>query len=244
MWVAGVDGCAAGWIAALARTDGAEPPRLEVAPHLGAILEGPERPAFVAVDIPIGLPDRIVGPGRTPERLVRPLLGDRQSSVFSIPSRRAVEAPDYGAACLIAAATSEPCRKVSKQGFMIFPKIREADALLCGRPELAGRIYESHPEVAFWSMNGERDLTEPKKRKGRPYEPGLALRRRLLVGAGLSKALVATAPPCGAAPDDLLDALAGLVVALKIAEGRGRSFPDPPERDAYDLPVAIWTFWT
>lgn len=242
MWVAGVDGCAAGWIAALARPDGAEPPRLCIAPDFGAVLDGPERPVVVAVDIPIGLPDRIVGPGRTPERLVRPLLGDRQSSVFSIPSRRAVEAPDYGAACRIAAETSEPCRKVSKQGFMIFPKIREVDALLRGRPGLAGRIHESHPEVAFWSMNGERALALPKKRKGRPHEPGLALRRQLLVGAGLPRALVETAPPRGAAPDDLLDALAGLVVALKIAEGRGRPFPDPPERDACNLPVAIWTF--
>jgi predicted RNase H-like nuclease len=47
--------------------------------------------------------------------------------------------------------------------------------------------------------------------------------------------------PCGAAQDDLLDALAGLTVALDIARGGGQSFPDPPGRDAHGLPVAIWT---
>jgi predicted RNase H-like nuclease len=104
------------------------------------------------------------------------------------------------------------------------------------------RIHEVHPEVAFWSMNGEAALAEPKKVKGTPYGPGLALRRDLLRRAGLPDAAVTAAPPRGAAIDDLLDALAGLVVARKIAEGRGRPFPDPPGRDAEGLPVAIWTF--
>jgi threonine dehydratase len=195
----------------------------------------------IAVDMPIGLPGRIAGSGRVPEQLVRPLLGDRQSSVFAIPAREAVEAPDYGAACRLAAALSVPPRKVSKQGFMIFPRIRELDALLRARPGLAENIFEVHPEVAFWSLNGERPLALPKKVKGRPHSPGLELRRGLLAGAGLSATVLAAPPPAGAGPDDLLDALAGLVVARAIAEGRGRSFPEPPDRDEHGLPVAIWT---
>ncbi len=77
--------------------------------------------------------------------------------------------------------------------------------------------------------------------KSRPYEPGLALRRDLLRGAGLPAALIDARPPRGAAADDILDALAGLTVALDIATGGGRSFPEPPGRDAHGLPVAIWT---
>lgn len=244
MWVAGVDGCRAGWTVALARTDGGEAPRLRVVPRLQDVVDAPEEPAFIAVDVPIGLPARTIGAGRRPEQLIRPLLGARQSSVFSIPSRRAVHAPDYRAACAIAAATSEPPRRVSKQGYMIFPKIREADALLRARPDLAARIHEVHPELAFWSMNGECALTEPKKVKGIPFGPGLSLRRRLLIGAGLPARLVEAPPPRGAAADDLIDALAGLVVALKIAQVRGRPFPDPPDRDEQGLPIAIWTYRT
>ncbi|HEV2558736.1 MAG TPA: DUF429 domain-containing protein [Microvirga sp.] len=244
MWVAGVDGCRGGWVAAFAPLDGAEPPRLRVETTLAAVFDGPERPAFVAIDIPIGLPERIAGPGRPPEQQVRSLLGARQSSVFSIPSRRAVEAGSFEEACRMAADTSEPPRKVSMQAYMIFPKILEADALLRARPDLAARAFEVHPEVAFWSMNGERALPEPKKVKGSPSGPGLALRRGLLIAAGLPADTVEARGPRGAGTDDRLDALAGLVAAKKIAQGQGRPFPDPPERDAYGLPIAIWSFRT
>jgi predicted RNase H-like nuclease len=70
----------------------------------------------------------------------------------------------------------------------------------------------------------------------------MALRRDLLRrSGGLPDALIDAAPPRGAAQDDLLDALAGLTVALDLARGGGQSFPDPPGRDAHGLPVAIWT---
>ncbi len=242
MWVAGVDGCRCGWIAVLMRVDDPQMHRIVTAQNLAAIADAPERPAPIAVDMPIGLPERIEGSGRLPEQLIRPLLGARQSSVFAIPSRRAVEAEDYGQACAIAAATSEPPRKVSRQGFAIFPKIREIDALLRARPELAPRVFEVHPELAFWALNGRTALSEPKKVKGTPYGPGMALRRQLLLQSGLvPEALIQAAPPPGAAQDDLLDALAGLTVALDIARGGGQSFPSPPGRDAHGLPVAIWT---
>lgn len=241
MWVAGVDGCPAGWIAVFAHRDGRYPPRMRMAAHIADIVDSPERPHVVAVDMPIGLPDRTSGSGRRPEQLIRPLLGARQSSVFAIPSRRAVEATDYRAACAAALRTSVPPRKVSKQGFHLFPKICEIDSLLRTRPELITRIVEVHPELAFWSLNGERALPEPKKVKGRPSPPGLALRRDLLVRAGIPRDLTTRPPPRGAAEDDLVDALAGLAVALDIVRGGGRSFPDPPDRDAYGLPVAIWT---
>ena len=82
-------------------------------------------------------------------------------------------------------------------------------------------MFEVHPEVAFWRLNGERALTEPKKVKSRPYEPGLALRRTLLIAAGLPAEAVNATPPKGAAADDLLDALACAAVARRIHAGRG-----------------------
>jgi predicted RNase H-like nuclease len=242
MWVAGVDGCRAGWIAVLMRASDPRSHRILTAPTLAAIADAPERPAFIAVDMPIGLPERTEGSGRVPEQLIRPLLGERQSSVFAIPARSAVEAQDYAEACAIAAATSDPPRKVSRQGFALFPKIREIDALLRARPDLLPRIYEVHPELAFWALNDLKALDQPKKVKGTPYGPGIALRRDLLARSGhLPEGLIHAPPPRGAAQDDLLDALAGLTVALDLARGGGQSFPDPPGRDAYGLPVAIWT---
>jgi predicted RNase H-like nuclease len=238
-WLAGADGCVAGWIAAFIRPEGGEA-RMRIVPRFGDLVAAPERPTVVAVDIPVGLPERTGAGGRAAENAVRPLLGARQSSVFSVPSRAAVYAADYHAACRIALVTSDPPRKVSKQLFNIAPKMREVDECLRADTGLAARVFEVHPELAFWRLNGARALDEPKKVQGRPYEPGLALRRRLLVRAGLPAAVVDASPPAGAGPDDVLDALACAAIAQRIRAGRTQPFPDPPPRDAYGFSMAIW----
>jgi predicted RNase H-like nuclease len=238
-WLAGVDGCVGGWVVALVRPDGAEV-RITIVQRFAEVLAASERPEIVAVDIPIGLPERTGYGGRAAENLVRRLLGARQSSVFSVPARAAIDAPDYAQACRMALATSDPPRAVSKQLFMLAPKILEVDAALRADAALAARVFEVHPELAFWRFNGERTLDQPKKMKGKSYEPGLALRRRLLVAAGFPAATCEAAPPKGAGPDDLLDALACAAIARRIHAGIAQAFPHPPPRDAFGLPMAIW----
>jgi predicted RNase H-like nuclease len=238
-WLAGVDGCASGWVVAFIRTDMRDM-RVRLMPRFADVLAALEAPAVIAVDIPIGLPDCAGPGGRAAENAVRPLLGARQSSVFSVPSRAALAVPDYRDACQIALLSSVPPRKLSRQLFMLAPKIREVDACLRAEAALAGRVFEVHPELAFWRLNGERALSEPKKVRSRPHEPGLALRRKLLITAGFPAAIVAATPPSGAGPDDLVDALACAAIARRIGEGRARPFPDPPPRDACGLPMAIW----
>jgi predicted RNase H-like nuclease len=238
-WLAGVDGCRTGWLVAFVRPTDSET-RARIVPRFADVLAAPEEPGIVAVDIPIGLPERAGPGGRAAENAVRPLLGARQSSVFSVPSRAALATADYGEACRIAFATSEPARKVSKQLFMLAAKIREVDACLRHDAAAAAAVFEVHPEVAFWRLNGERPLDEPKKVKGRCYDPGLFLRRRLLAAAGFAADLVNGAPPQGAGADDLLDALACAAIARRIHAGLARPFPDPPARDAFGLPMVIW----
>ncbi len=239
IWLAGADGCAAGWMVAFVRPEGREV-ELRLAARFADILAAPEAPAVVAVDIPIGLPEQTGRGGRRAENLVRPLLGERQSAVFSVPSRAAVYARDYREACKLALATSVPPRKVSKQLFNIAPRIREVDEVLRANPKHAARVFEAHPEVAFWRLNAGQALEQPKKVKGRPHGPGLALRRRLLLAADLPEDAVNAAPPQGAAADDLVDALACAAIARRIHAGQARPFPDPPERDAHGLTMAIW----
>jgi threonine dehydratase/predicted RNase H-like nuclease len=238
--IVGVDGCKGGWVMAMASAAGPFQPVLQVVAEFADVIAAAGDGAIIAVDMPIGLPERITGPGRAPETLVRPLLGARQSSVFSIPARAAVYAPDYASACREAAARSEPARKVSKQGFFLFPKIIEIDGHLRAHPALAERIFEAHPEVAFVALHGGAPLSEPKKVKGKVHPEGLALRRRLLARAGLPADLLAAPPPRGAGADDAIDALACLVTARAIARGEAVSYPAPPERDGFGLPVAIW----
>ena len=236
-WLAGVDGCPVGWIAAFVRP-GDDDVRIAVVPRLADVVA--EARGIVAVDMPIGLPERTGIGGRAAESAVRPLLGARQSSVFSVPSRAAIYAADYAASCTAAQATSDPPRKVSRQLFNIAPKIREVDTLLRGDAALVPRVFEVHPELAFWRLNGGRALDLPKKVKSRCHEPGLALRRRLLIAAGLPASVVEAKPPRGAGPDDLIDALACAMIARHLHAGTARPFPDPSPRDAYGLPMAIW----
>ena len=238
-WVAGVDGCPGGWLVAFMRV-AAGVVRLRIVPQFADVLAAAESAAVIAIDIPIGLPARAGRGGRAPERLVRPLLGERQSSVFSVPSRAVLAAADYRKACAVALATSDPPRKISKQLFMIAPKIRAVDRSLRMDPQASDRVFEVHPELAFWRLNADRALAEPKKIKGRCHDRGLAVRRRLLVAAGLPESVVHAEPPKGAGEDDLLDALACAAIAQRIAEGRARPFPDPPERDEHGLRIAIW----
>jgi predicted RNase H-like nuclease len=238
-WLVGLDGCRAGWIAAFVRPDG-DDVRVRIVERFRDVLAALESPAVVAIDIPIGLPDHIGPEGRGPERAIRPLLGARQSSVFSVPARTAIYAADFGAACAAAFAASNPPRKVSKQLFLIAPKIKEVDAVLRADRGTVGRVYEVHPEMAFWRLNGGHALGESKKRDGTRYAPGLALRRGLLIKAGITTSVVESVPPKGAGVDDMLDALACATVARRIHAGHAQPFPDPPGRDAFDLPVAIW----
>lgn len=242
--VAGVDGCPAGWIACV--LEGGDPARAEIRllARIGDLIAGDDRPLATAIDMPIGLPDRIGSGGRGPERLVRPLLGERQSSVFSIPSRTAIWAGEgmdehggYGAACRAALATSDPPKKVSKQGFHLFPKIRELDRALT--PEVAAAVFESHPEVAFMTLADGRAMLLPKKVKNRPNPPGLEERRALLVGLGFARAVVEGPPPRGAGPDDLLDACVLALVAARIVRGEARVWPQVPARDRRGLEIAM-----
>ena len=237
-WLAGVDGCPAGWLAVFVKPQGGEA-RVRVAARFAEIVAAAEAPVMIAVDMPVGLPERTGLGGRRAENLIRPLLGGRQSSVFSVPARAAVYAGDYRKACAVALATSDPPRKVSKQLFNIAAKIREVDEVL--RSGVArGCVYEVHPELAFWRLNRESALSEPKKVKGRPYPPGLEQRRGLLSAAGFPPEAVGAAPPKGAAADDLIDAFACAAIARRIHARVAQPFPDPPDRDAYGLPMAIW----
>src|SRR5262249_57827971 len=85
-WFAGVDGCRAGWVVAFLRPQSGEV-RLRVVPCFAEVITAPETPAIIAVDIPIGLPERAVRGGRAPGNPGRPLLPARPASgvLLSLP---------------------------------------------------------------------------------------------------------------------------------------------------------------
>lgn len=240
-WVAGVDGCPAGWLVVIRPLDEPAEARALIVPTFAEILALEPRPDVIGVDMPIGLPQVSGIGGRRADVEARANLGARQSAVFAVPSRAAVMCLDYREACSAALATSEPPRKVSKQCFNLFPKIRQIDALMT--PQLQARVFETHPELAFWALNGERPLDEAKKVKSRPHGPGLALRRDLLAAAGYDRRFLESGGAfraSAAGPDDFLDAAVCAWTAARILQGTARRFPIEPPRDAKGLRMEIW----
>lgn len=231
--IIGVDGCRSGWLGVI--WDGGTVASAAVYPAFADILKLEAR--FIGVDMPIGFPERAETGGRLADRLARKRLGARQSSVFGVPCRAAVMASDYPSACQANLAASDPPRKIAKQTFHIFPKMRELDALLT--PQIQTRLCEVHPELAFTLMNGERPLDLPKKIKGRPSPDGMALRMSLLEKAGFPIGKLSRPPKGGWGEDDLLDACACAWSALRLAEGKGLRLPPTPVFDARGLRMEI-----
>lgn len=238
-FVAGADGCPAGWITVQYPVGQPAAAAWQIFPSFADLLAFTEDFAAVAIDMPIGLPDVATTGGRAADRQARAVLGARQSSVFAVPARATIACTDYRDACATNLRHTDPPRKVAKQMFYLFDKIREIDAAMT--PALQDRVVECHPEVAFWAINGQTALDEPKKRKSSPYPPGLDLRRALLAGKGYAADFL-TGPDCPrreAAPDDLLDACAAAWTANRLATGTAERFPSEPDRDSRGLRMEI-----
>jgi predicted RNase H-like nuclease len=190
--------------------------------------------ALIAIDMPIGLPDRICGPGRAAEQAVRPLLKGKSASVFSMVGRAAVMAEaTHAETCRIARAHSSPPRAISRQGFNILPKVREVDRALRANPHLVTRVRETHPEAVLTMLSGAPVTASKKSAEGE------ARRRDILRAHGLD--LPAALPRLAdAARDDFIDAAICLACAERILAGLARPFPSPPDVDASGLPIAIW----
>ena len=235
--IAGVDGCPAGWMLVTWTGRPTDIPQSCILKTFAVVLQTPA--SIFAVDMPIGFPERAVTGGRVACVETRARLGARQSSVFSVPSRAAVMCADYREACSINQQNSDPPKKVSKQCFNLFDKMREIDALIT--PALQSRIFEVHPELAFWAMNGEQPLALPKKVKSRPDPAGLALRRDLLRNAGfpIDNLQRQTWKAREAAEDDVLDACAAAWSARRIRDGQHVQLPPNPPRDGRGLRMEI-----
>jgi predicted RNase H-like nuclease len=91
------------------------------------------------VDIPIGLPENSP---RDCDEAAKEFLGDRQSSVFAVPAREAIESRNYEDA-------REENDGLGSQSWGLIPRIREVDTFLRIHDDARSRIYESHPEVCF-----------------------------------------------------------------------------------------------
>jgi predicted RNase H-like nuclease len=233
MWVAGVDGCRAGWVVALRNIEtGALSVRLIAA--IAEIERLPEKPQRIAIDMPMGFADIACKGGRECERAARALLPGKSSSVFSLPCRAALAATTYPQALKLNRASGPDAVGLSKQAFHLLPKLRDLDAWIT--PQRQKRCIEAHPELAFALLNGAKPVLSSKRKP-----EGRAERLRLLRRAGISvpKTMLETRPK-GCGIDDLLDAIVLTRTAERHLRGDAICVPKMPLRDVRGLKMEIW----
>ncbi len=239
--IAGVDGCKAGWIAVTATPESFEKPEVKIFTSAAALIAELTPKSLIAIDMPIGLPERAIRGGREADWAARHFLGRQRASIFPVPSRRAVYAcaNGYLPVCIIAQDTSDPPRKPSRQIFGILHRIRQIDEILRQEPVLRERVFEVHPELSFKVMNDDEPLPEPKKAKGCINPNGMQLRETLLQKGGFPRSFLDQIAPRGAGRDDFYDACACAWSARRIFAGKARVFPWPPPIDSEGLGQAI-----
>lgn len=237
-WVAGADGCSAGWVVVLRnRVTGLVLARVE--PNFSAVLAMPEAPIVIAVDVPIGLLTTAVRGGRACDVGARRLVGPRRSSVFSAPSRAALACFKAGGNHQAVSAANRGgvanAPGLSRQTFSILPKIDEVDQLIT--PPLQSRVFEVHPERCFREANGGVPMANSKRKIAGRQERGTTLQN---AGFAAPMHLLGTPMLAGAKPDDLIDACVACWSADRIALGRGVLIPPTPPTDARGLRMEMW----
>jgi predicted RNase H-like nuclease len=219
-----VDACPTGWIAIV--LDHGAFAQAAVAPRFQDLLTTVPSASIVAVDIPIGLPER---GWRSADFQARRFLGRRSSSVFATPPRAAVAASSYEEANRICRSLTG--QGLSRQAWALAPKILDVDRC---RSDLGSSLFEVHPEVSF------RALATTPLTAGKRTWAGFVERRPLLEGAGIAIPDDLGPAGRGAGVDDVLDAAVAAWTARRIADGTAHCLPDPPERDTHGRNTAIW----
>jgi len=229
----GADGCRGGWVCVSIAAGGSGSVCLIATNAIATIAASAK---MVFIDIPIGLVDSRCEQ-RSCDREARRVLGrQRASSVFPVPARTSLHARDYQAALAINRRVTG--RGISKQSWLISPKIRFVDALLRSEPGLRGVLRESHPEVCFWALNKAQPMRHNKKTADGKNERMSVLRRWYPAADAVFAEASQRYLRNQVAVDDVIDALV-LAVSAWLGAGRYRTLPERPPRDSVDLAMEM-----
>jgi predicted RNase H-like nuclease len=233
--VVGVDGCRGGWLAVSLTTNGTSD--CHIFENMASLWAAHRQAALILVDIPIGLPE--AANDRTCDKEARKVLGPRRASVFPVPCRAAVYAPDYDAAINLNERITG--KRIFRATWNLIPRMRQVDEILQADSRARGVIREAHPEVLFWGLNQRRPMAFYKKKVAGEAERLEVLEKVYRGIKAIYQELKENLPRNSAAADDLLDALAAVVTGL-IGGTRLQTLPLSPERDSMGLPMEMVYF--
>ncbi|MEO0894965.1 MAG: DUF429 domain-containing protein [Bacteroidota bacterium] len=226
----GIDGCKAGWFV-IGHNGKGKDIRAQLLPDIAAVAESYSKARLILVDMPIGLPHTTKRRCDTAARKV--LSPKRHSSVFPIPSRDSLYAASYLQACEVNLQLLG--NKLSKQSWNIRDKMTEVDTFLLENPAFQGKIRECHPEVAFWSANGQAPMPHSKKKKEGQADRLALIASHIPNASQLVEDCLSFWPRKKLQMDDILDAF---ILAIS-ASFPLKTLPDTPDIDLKGLPQEI-----
>lgn len=212
-----------GWLVASARLNGSifalEDPR--VLDSFAEVLN--ERPSFsvIALDAPVGEPDKAARYDRTCDREARALL------------ERVAQA-GHGAPCVPALAAERQGEHERPAETSSQFRARYEEVATAMSPFRQRTVFEVRPEMSFYQLNGDAPLGE----EGEVDEARRA-RRALLEARIPAVDQILDATLEGVSPSDLLDAAACLWTARRIAARIATRLPGVPEWDDLGLRTEI-----
>jgi predicted RNase H-like nuclease len=227
----GVDGCNKGWFAVA--LDSEDNWKIDVYKNIADLWHASNSLSMMLIDIPIGLPD---SGSRACDLETRKILGQRASSVFAVPCRKALQSTSYREACRINKRVSGV--KLSIQTWNIFAKIKEVDTWLHNTREAQPKVRESHPELCFWALTGGYAMAHPKKTpQGFRERYCILIKNDPQTDVIVQQALDQFRRK-DLARDDILDALV-LAVSARFSAGRPITVPLKPAKDQKGRPMEI-----
>ena len=215
----GIDGCRFGWVVAEEKTKGDLSIQLiESLNYLESVIS---KKAIAGIDIPLAIHEKGF---RMADAEARGLLKSRASTIFSAPAKETLLSDNYNDACAI---NESICgKKISKQSWFLFSKIKEARKIFC-KPNKKIKLYEVHPELSFMAMNGMR-VIELGKKTDEGFKMRYKLVKKLFPKFDFEK-IRASFKRCDVADDDILDAIAVLWSTQKIIANMASYVPKKPE---------------
>ncbi len=123
---------------------------------------------------------------------------------------------------------------VSAQAWGLAAKLREVDQEMS--PERQTVVFEVHPELCFWALNGRQPMPHGKRKTEGESDRIAALINHGVPASFLAKVL----GTLRGGRDDLLDSCAAAWTARRVFDGVAERLPSKVMRDSRGLDMAMW----
>jgi predicted RNase H-like nuclease len=227
--IAGVVPCPGGWTVSTGKLVGTGlfPDAPEVVKQFRTVLDHVPGYTVIAVAAPIALPDAADGRGRRCDREARRLVGwPRAGALRSAPCSATLKAKSREA------AARKNGGSLDIVSWRLLPRIAELYAEI--EPYRQRTVFEVHPELCFYQLNGDRPLRYSKR-----TEQGQAERRDLLSRRLQSADRFLDVGLRGSSSAHVIDAIAALWTARRISSRAVNRVPEAPEWNADGLRMEI-----